>query len=323
MVQIADRDNLLLAYYKAKKGKSTRKEVLDYGRQIDRRLRQLQEALLNESVHVGDYHYFTIYDPKERQICAASFAERVLHHAIMNVCHPYFEQYQLAESYATRPGKGTFRAVDRAAGFQRQYPYYLKMDIRKYFDSIDHSVLLGQLHRRFKDAALLRLFERIIGTYHTQSGKGVPIGNLTSQYFANHYMAFTDRFVKEELRMSAYVRYMDDFVIWHQDLAVLQQVLQQMEGFLSERLALSLKTGYTNKTAHGLPFLGFRLFPYKRLLSRRSKVRFAQKARALQSGWDAGKISDAEMQQRLSAMTAFAQKAYSRQYRQCHNPVYI
>ncbi len=289
--------------------------MIAYSQDVWARLKQLQQNLLNEQVEIGNYHYFTIYDPKERQICAASFEERVLHHALMNVCHEYFEKFQIYDSYATRIGKGTFRALDKAAIFQRSYAYYLKMDIRKYFDSIDHIILFTQLERHFKDAALLRLFRQIIESYHTQPGKGVPIGNLTSQYFANHYLALTDHFIKERLGVKPYVRYMDDFVIWHSELEALQSIQQNITDFLTTHLALSLKTSYINKTTHGLPFLGFRLFPHKRLLSRRSKVRFRTKMMQLKAAWEVSEISEAKMQQQATALLDFVRKAYTKKYR--------
>ena len=194
--RMASLDNLYLAYYKAKKGKSAKPAVRDFGKNLDAHLCEILRQIERGEVQVGNYHYFTIYDPKERRICAAAFPERVLHHALMNVCHPHFELFQISDSYATRLEKGTFKAIDRAMQFQKQYAYYLKMDIRKYFDSIDHHILLRMLHRRFKDPILMSIFEQIIRSYQVSPGKGVPIGNLTSQYFANHYLALLDHFVK-------------------------------------------------------------------------------------------------------------------------------
>ncbi|MEO1413408.1 MAG: reverse transcriptase, partial [Bacteroidota bacterium] len=181
-------DNLRLAFWKAKKGKATSQQVLRYRQRLDTNLRELRHQILLGEVNVGEYFYFKIYDPKEREICASAFSEQVLHHALMNVCHPYFDRVHIFDSYASRPGKGVHLAVKRAAKYTRQWPWYLKMDIRQFFASIDHSILKGQLARLFKEHKLLGIFDQIIDSYHRLGTKGLPIGNLSSQYFANHYL---------------------------------------------------------------------------------------------------------------------------------------
>ncbi|GHT32987.1 hypothetical protein FACS189415_2290 [Bacteroidia bacterium] len=123
--------------------------------------------MLHGNIQVGDYHYFTIFDPKERIICAAAFGERVMHHALMNVCHPNFEQYQIYHSYASRIGKGTYAALKQACVYQKQYDWFLKLDVRKYFDSIDHDILKHLLSKRFKDKTLLNIFDKIIDSYNS------------------------------------------------------------------------------------------------------------------------------------------------------------
>ncbi len=177
-------------------------------------LKKLQEGLIGECVDVGHYRYFLIQDPKERTICAALFPERVLHHAVMNVTEPYFERKMIFDTYACRRDKGTDKAVERAFDFTRKSFWFLKLDIRKYFDSISHSVLLEILRTVFKDGQLLDLFQQIIETYQKTPGKGVPIGNLTSQYFANLYLSGFDHFIKDTLGIKRYVRYMDDMCLW-------------------------------------------------------------------------------------------------------------
>lgn len=204
--------NLELAFYKAQKGKVGRLEVAAYRKNLRPNLRKLQEQILAGEVEIGKYNYFTVYDPKKRQICAAPFAQRVLHHALMNVCHPHFEEKQIADSYASRVGKGTYAALERAKAFNRRYSWFLKLDVRKYFDSLDHSMIRIQLRRLFKDRLLLHIFDQITDSYCVEEGRGVPIGNLTSQYFANHYLSPADHFAKEKLKIKAYARYMDDMV---------------------------------------------------------------------------------------------------------------
>jgi len=184
--QIADPENLRMAFWKAQIGKSAKKDVAAFREHLDVNLLKIRNQLLEGSFRFGNYHYFSIYDPKERVICAAEFRERVLHHAIMNICALDFENRQIPYSYACRKGKGTFAALQKASYYQKTYQWYLKLDVRKYFDSIDHEVLFSQLQRIYKDEQLLILFWQIIDSYHARDEKGMPIGNLTSQYFANH-----------------------------------------------------------------------------------------------------------------------------------------
>ena len=145
--QIADSENLRWAFWKAKKGKKYTQEVLDYQLDLEANLLQLQSEILSGNVEVGDYHYFKIYDPKEREICASAFREQVLHHALMSICHPYFERYQISDSYASRPKKGVHVALNRAKQFTKPKIWFLKLDVRKFFASIPHSVLKEQLER--------------------------------------------------------------------------------------------------------------------------------------------------------------------------------
>ena len=182
--KITEPDNLRLAFWKARKAKEGKMEVTEFRKELDKKLLTLQEELLSGNVQVGNYHYFTIFDPKERLICAASFKERVLHHAIMNICHVNFEKFQIFDSYASRLGKGTYAALERAKFFQVKYKWFLKLDVRKYFDTIDHCILKQLLAKRFKDLSLLNVFFNIIDSYETSTGKGLPIGNLTSHAFA-------------------------------------------------------------------------------------------------------------------------------------------
>ena len=312
---IADMDNLRLAFWKARKGKDGKAAVIAYRKELDQNLLQLRNQLLTGKVEVGHYHYFTIYDPKERVICAASFPERVLHHALMNGCQEVFENFQIYDSYATRKGKGTYAALHRAQNFQKKYRWYLKLDIRKYFDSIDQAILLQLLTKRFKDQRLLNIFEQIILSYEVQTGKGVPIGNLTSQYFANFYLAFADRFIKEQLKIPAYVRYMDDMVLWHSDKEVLLNAREQFTCFLEKKLQLALKIAQLNKSTQGLPFVGYRVFPNYTKLSLRSKKRFKTKMVTYAQYLEDGIWSQEDYQRHILPLLAFTQHASTMEYR--------
>lgn len=317
---IADIDNLRLAYYKAKKGKAHKASVQLFGANLDKNMLQLQNELLSGEVKVGNYHYFTIYDPKERKICAADFSERVLHHAIMNVCHPYFEEKQVYDSYASRVGKGTYKALDRAATYCKKYKWFAKLDVWHYFEQIDHAILKNQLGNVFKDKQLLAILACIIDTYESDIGadyrhKGVPIGNLTSQYFANHYLSFADRFAKETLKLGGYVRYMDDMLLFDNDKEALLAKVAAFTQFLQDSLALPLKPVCLNHQAKGLPFLGYLLYPHTIKLAQRSRKRFIQKYKDYTYQLEIGNWTEADYQAHILPLIAYTEKADAKAFR--------
>lgn len=312
---IADMANLELAFYKAQRGKAVKAQVQEFGRDLRANLKRLQAQILSGEVAIGDYHFFTVYDPKKRQICAAPFPQRVLQHALMNVCHPYFERQQIHDSYASRIGKGTYAALERAGAFNRRYAWFLKLDVRKYFDSIHHGVLRSRLCRLFKDPHLLRIFDRILDSYAAEPGRGVPIGNLTSQYFANDYLSPADHFARESLRVPAYVRYMDDMVLWHDDKATLLEAGRRFQDFIMERLKQELKPLCLNRNTSGLPFLGYLLYPDTTRLAQRSRRRYIQTFKACRLALESGVWSQKEFQNHVTPLTAFTQHADAKAFR--------
>lgn len=316
MAAIAEPANLRLAFWKVAKSKRAKADCRAFQEKLDENVAASRAELLSGSVAVGEYHTFTIYDPKERTICAASFRERVLHHALMNVCEPALERAAVFDSYACRKGRGQQAAVKRAASYARQHGWFLKMDIRRYFDSIDQSVLRRLLVRKFKDAGVLDLFDRILASYQTAPGRGLPIGNLTSQHFANFYLAPLDRFIKERLQRRCYVRYMDDFVVWGDTAAELREVWRQVEAFLAAELGLELKpNAMLNRTERGMDFVGYRVFPHELRLTRRGKRRFVRKFRRYEQEQMEGGWTELQLQQRVAALIAFTLPCRSRGFR--------
>jgi len=313
--KIADLENLQLAYYKAQRGKAAKSEVMEYGKRLQANLHNLQAQILTGEVETGNYRYFTIYDPKKRLICAAPFGQRVLHHALMNVCHPLFEKVQIFDSYASRLEKGTYAALARARRFNRQYKWHLKFDFRKYFDSLDHTIIKNQLRSLIKDSRLLNIFESIIDSYQVSPNKGVPIGNLTSQYFANHYLAGADHFVKEVLRIPAYVRYMDDLVLWLDHKETLMDAWARLNQYCASRLNLALKPFCLNRHSHGLPFLGYLLYPDHTRLARRSRRRFIKKLRIYADHLISGLWTQQEYQDHVLPLIAFTEHAEAKEFR--------
>ncbi|MBN1338814.1 MAG: hypothetical protein JXA03_05785 [Bacteroidales bacterium] len=306
---ICDPDNLRLAWLKAKKGKEGKADIICYGKHLRKNLSLLRDQLKSGVPEIGNYHFFTIYEPKERLICAASFPERILHHAIMNVCHPVFEKYQIHHSYATRIGKGQFAALDYAKANQKKFEWFCKLDIRKYFDSISHEILLQHLHRRFKDEKLLALFEKIIRSYETSPNFGLPIGNLTSQYFANFFLAVSDHYLLEKIHIPAFVRYMDDMVLWHHNKMELIEVQKQIVSGLTNRLNLECKPACINSHDKGLPFLGYVVFPDHVRLNKQSKQRFIRKYKFAGKMLERNQWSQAEYSGHIIPLIAFTKHA--------------
>ena len=307
--RIADMDNLRLAFWKARRGKDDRPEVVGFRCNLEANLQTMRGQLLDESVPVGACHTFQIHDPKERTICAAVFRERVLHHAIINVCHDRFERFQIHDSYAGRRNKGTYAAIWRAAKHTRAARWFLKLDVRHYFETIDHELLKAQLARLFRERPMLDLFRRIIESCETGPGKGLPIGHLTSQYFANHLLAVLDHYIKEELRMRRYVRYMDDMVLWADEREPLLIAGKRIRRFLANHFRLELKAPCMHPAGKGLPFLGYVLFPDRVALAKRSRKRYHRKLHGLWGDRQACGCAQEAFAARVLPLVAFTEHA--------------
>jgi hypothetical protein len=315
---VAARDNLALAFWKASLGRRSSPTVRVWSQDLDRCLGEMGQAILDGSVRVGDYHRFTVFDPKQRTIHAAPFPQRVLHHALMNVCGPIFERGAIEHSYACRLGKGNRAALARARWFASRHGWFLKLDIRRYFDSVPHSRLKARFRRLFKDADLLRLLDRIVQSYQTLPGRGLPIGTLTSQYFANFYLDALDRYVKETLRCRAYVRFMDDLALWHDSGEQLETWGRALADWLLEEWDLNLKPGTRLlPTREGMPFLGFRILPGAVLLGQRARRRFRVRLRANEAAYTRGQLTALELQRRVGALVAHTDQAQCRGWRRC------
>ena len=309
--RVAELDNLLMAFYRAQRGKVCKEEVKRYRAGLMANLNALHEALLQGRVEVGRYRTFTIHDPKERTICAAAFGERVLHHALMAVCHSVFERHLICHTYATRLGKGTYAALDYAHRACGHYRFVSKLDVRKYFDSIHHEILKHQLARIFKDRRLLAVLGDIIDSYETAPGRGLPIGNLTSQYFANHYLSGLDHYVKERLGVKAYVRYMDDMLLFGDDRAVLAQAVSSVVDYCRQRLLVELKPPLIVAVCRGVTFLGYKLQGHRIGLTCRSRNRFRHRMGLYGRLLDDGRWTEEEYYNHITPLLAFVRQAYT------------
>ena len=313
--RILDIDNLYLAYCKARRGKQQKKEVRDFAANLDCNIMMIRDSLENGNATLGNYRYFTIYDPKERLICAAPFRERVIHHAIMNVCHDTFDRTLIETTYATRRGKGVYAALEKAKRGIERYEYTVKLDVRKYYDSISHSVLRSRLRRMFKDQWLLALFDNIIDSYGV-NGKGLPIGNLTSQYFANLYLSDLDHKAKEQWRVPIYIRYMDDIMMMSSDKSELRQSVKGITQYAQEELQLTLKPPVYRLAKDGQNFLGYKVMPHHMQLSGRSKRRFRSKLLLYEHLYDCGRWDEQNLALHVLPLVAFTQHADSGRFRE-------
>lgn len=299
--QVCDFENLYLAYRKARKGKRYRPQTAMFERVQDDELLSLQEELQSKTYKPGAYHSFFIHDPKKRLISAAPFRDRVVHHALCRVMEPIWEARFIHDSYANRVEKGTHRALDRAQELSRKYKYVLQCDVRQFFPSIDHAILMNEFTRLIKDKDLLWLCEAILKSgegvladeyemkyfdgddlFAINRPRGLPIGNLTSQFWANVYMNEFDHFVKRELECPAYIRYVDDFLLFSDDkrqLASWRAVIIEMVAKL--RLSLHEESAQIYPVSTGIPFLGFRVYPDHRLLKTRKAIHFRRKLGSL------------------------------------------
>ncbi len=295
--QIWDFENLYLAYRKARRGKRGKSPAADFELVQEDELLALQDELCSRTYLPGPYHSFYIHEPKKRLISAAPFRDRVVHHALCRVIEPIWERRFIHDSYANRVCKGNHRALDRCQQFARQHPYVLQCDVRKFFPSIDHAILRTELSRLIADEEVLWLIDQIIKSgvgvlsesyemvyfpgddlFAINRPRGLPIGNLTSQFWANVYLNRFDHFVKRELKCSAYVRYVDDFLLFADEKSTLwdwkQTIIQQMAKL---RLTLHENRAQVFPTQTGIPFLGFRVYPTHRLVKRRKIIHFRRK----------------------------------------------
>lgn len=302
--QLCSWDNLLLAYYRASAGKRGHANVAAFEHRLEDNLFALQNELIEQTYQPGGYDSFYIHEPKRRLISAAPFRDRVVHHALCNLIEPIFERSFIFDSYANRRGKGTHRALDRIQGFARQYKFVLQCDVRQYFPSVDHAILRATLARKIADPQVMWLIDHILASgvgvlseaydmvyfpdddlFAVNRPRGLPIGNLTSQLWANVYLNPFDHFVKRELQCPAYARYVDDSALFADDKAT----LWNWKAAVNERLAhfrLTIHPGAQPRpVSEGIPFLGFVVFPDRRRLKRRKGIHFQRKLRALAAAY--------------------------------------
>ena len=279
--RVCDFPALTTAAIEAARGKKKKARVAMFLQNLETEVIALEKEVREKNYQPRPYHTFIVYDPKVRMICAADFRDRVVHHAICKVLEPIFERSLISDTYACRKGKGTHLAIRKAQIFCRRYNYFLKLDVHKFFDSVDHEILKSLFRRKIKDLDMLQLLDVFVdhAVPWTEPGKGIPIGNLTSQHFANLYLSSIDHFIKGTLHVKGYIRYMDDFLLFSNTKESLWDAQRNVEGFLNNQLKLRLKDGSVclAPVTQGVPFLGMHVFPGVIRLSRKGWRRFRKK----------------------------------------------
>ena len=282
--KVCSLENLQKAFRKARKGKSQKQYVKDFENILEQNILQLQKELQTQTYKPMPFSIFVVRDPKTRLISAPDFRDRIVHHAICSIIEPIFEKTFIYDSYANRKGKGTHKALKRFDVFKRRVTrngavvknpksnnmvvgYALKCDIKHYFPSVDHETLLKILGKKIRDKQLMWLLKEIITSYGKQ--KGMSIGSLTSQYFANIYLNELDNFVKHILKAKYYIRYLDDFVVLDSSKQRLEDYKNQINSFL-KTIKLELHEGKSKiiPLHNGVSMLGFRIFYYHKLLKK-------------------------------------------------------
>ncbi|MBI4093237.1 MAG: group II intron reverse transcriptase domain-containing protein [Candidatus Kerfeldbacteria bacterium] len=325
--RIISVENLFAAWEAFHSDKGNKPDVLEYEVNLEPNLFQLHRDLRSRKYRHGTYTSFYIHDPKQRHIHKASVRDRILHHAMFSALNPIFEPTFIPNSFSCRINKGTHKGVEAVTRMARQVSrndtrpcFALKCDAQKFFFRIDQPILLTMLKRKLQDPDAHWLLEEIIGSFSDSKteAKGLPIGNLTSQLFANVYMNEFDQFVKHVLKVKYYARYTDDFIILSNEKEYLETLIEPIHLFLSQTLALNLHPKKTSirKLGQGIDFLGYTIFPHHQLVRTKTRQRIFKKLRQKAQAYKAEKITKERLEQSLQSYRGVLSHANSYKLRE-------
>lgn len=313
--KIYDLSNLWFAFVKASKGRRSHPSIAAFEYNLERELVDLSLALKEETYQPGGYRSFTVHEPKRRKISAAPFRDRVAHHALINVIGPMLERKFIFDSYANQLNKGTHKALERCTYFMRRHEYVLQCDIKQFFPAIDHQILSGILADTIMDEKVMLLVNQIIASgkgvlnqeydmvyferddlFSASRPRGLPIGNLTSQFWANVYLNQLDQFIKRKLKVRAYLRYVDDFALFSNNKKELNDWKAALIEFLgSLRLTIHEENTHAHPTARGITFLGFIVFPGHRRLKPSNGYAFRRRWKYMRSKYSDGRMPEGDL----------------------------
>lgn len=292
--------NLLLAWREFKVGKRKKSGVAEFELFLEDTIFELHQHLIYKTYTHDIYQDFYISDPKRRHIHKASVRDRVVHQAIYRILYPMFDTHFIYDSFSSRKLKGTHYGVERAYCACRKASknwkkkiYVLKCDVKKFFDSVDHSILRRLIEKKVGCIDTMYLIDLLFKSFEKEDGKGLPLGNVTSQLFANVYLNKLDQFVKHNLKIKYYFRYCDDFITIHEDEKFLYNLIPKISGFLSRVLKLELhpKKVEVRSVTRGLDFLGYVILPHVIILRTRTKHRIIKKINIIRKQMIQGEIS--------------------------------
>ena len=317
-------ENLVSAFKKARKGKSKKDYVINFESNLERNIAILQRDLRLKKYHPNKLKKFIVRDPKTRTIHSSIFRDRIVHHAIINIIQPIYEKIFIYDSFASRKNKGTHLAVKRFESFVRKVSsngrkikkpfnnnsikgYVLKADIKHYFATINHKVLLNILRKKINDEDFIELIKVVLDNFEGDEGKGLPLGNYTSQFFANVYLNNLDYFVKHKLKAKYYIRYVDDFVILHKDRRVLIKYLEKIKKYIKFlKLELHPDKSEIHALRNGITFLGYRIFYHYKLLRRRNIKYFRSKLNRKLELYRSGEIDEKKLKGFLDGWNGYS-----------------
>ena len=300
--KIVDQQLLAAAFWRAAQGKRSRHEIREFGAQVEVNTNRLAAELGNGTFRFGGYRSFEIRDPKRRMIHAPSFRDRVVHHAIIAACGPTFERGAAPHSFACRAGKGSHAALQKLGCYASSERWFLKIDVRRYYDSIPQFQLAERLARRFRERRLLALFDGLLGSYFSSPGHGLPIGALTSQYLGNFYLDAIDHWVLQNARPRGYARYMDDMILISDTR---EELLRARDGITALLDGLGLRpegSPIFGRCRHGIPALGFVVYPDRLRLNRLARRRLRRRWAEVERHYLHGKISEDALSIRSSSL---------------------
>ncbi len=279
-------ENIFQAWDEFVKGKRNKKDVREFAFRLEDNLFELHKRLKHKTYRHGSYEDFYVQDPKRRHIHKARVADRIVHHLLYKYLYEIFDKTFIYDSYSCRLEKGTHKAVKRLEKFTRKVSrnytrscWVLKLDIKKFFASVDHKILLGLLKEKIKDKDILNLLENVITSFNEEYGKGIPLGNLTSQIFANIYLNELDKFIKNNLKIKYYIRYADDFILLTENKDSIASYIDISYKFLSEELKLKLHPDkiIIRNLKWGIDFLGYIVLPHYILVRTKTRRRIFNK----------------------------------------------
>jgi len=284
--KIISLDNLFLAWREFKRGKENKKDVQEFALNPEDNIFNLHRRLKNNNYLHSNYKSFYVCDPKLRHIHKASVIDRILHHAMVKIIEPIFEKSFIFDSYSNRKNKGTHRAIKRLKIFawklsrnNTKNVWVLKCDIKKFFENVNHDILIGLIKKKISNNQVIELISKIIYSFKGENKKGIPLGNLTSQIFSNVYLNELDQFIKRKLRIKYYLRYTDDFVILSDDDKNFHGLILKINEFLESKLDLQIhpQKVMIKKWKQGIDFLGYVDFPYYNILRTKTKNRILKR----------------------------------------------